>query len=393
MDHRTRVRSCLQLKETDRLPFIDWWGIPHYRAGDWEKEGLPAGSDIYEYVGFDGSDGAGTAEISERPLTGDGYMYLPKRGLDIIYLRTYALPKFAGKSWTGQDGYLYETNENWGGVSKRIPPDQDNPLGAVHAERYAVETRDDWVSFRERFNGRDEDRYIRKCDPSIVKRYDEVRFPVELKLPGPWGSSLNTVGWSGKNNFFDRLSDEPEFIREMLEFFTDFAIDLSSLALQRLKIDFATIEDGIAYDGGAWTSKTIFREFLMPCYQRITSHLKKNGISVIFLNSGGSLTSFIPDIMASGINGLTHVSVQAGMDLVSLKKTYGPDLRLIGGIDRRIISGTREDIDREVARVMSIAAIGGVIPCLDASVLYGASLANYLYYTKVLRSQLGVNGK
>ena len=79
------------------------------------------------------------------------------------------------------------------------------------------------------------------------------------------------------------------------------------------------------------------------------------------------------------------------MDIINLKKEYGKEFILTGGIDRRIISfGSKEDVKKEVEHIIPALNIGGYIPHVDESLLYGASAENYFYYAELIGEIIGV---
>jgi uroporphyrinogen decarboxylase len=65
---------------------------------------------------------------------------------------------------------------------------------------------------------------------------------------------------------------------------------------------------------------------------------------------------------------------------VAVRRKYGKNLTIIGGIDKRALSKGKEDIDRELARVRPLLEEGGYFPTIDHYVPPDVSLENYLYY-------------
>jgi hypothetical protein len=71
---------------------------------------------------------------------------------------------------------------------------------------------------------------------------------------------------------------------------------------------------------------------------------------------------------------------------VAVRKKYGKELIIQGGIDKRALSKTREDIDREVlSKVPWLCLQGGYFPQVDHLVPPDVSLENYRYYSHLLR--------
>jgi hypothetical protein len=67
-----------------------------------------------------------------------------------------------------------------------------------------------------------------------------------------------------------------------------------------------------------------------------------------------------------------------------LRREFGRDLRLIGGIDLDVLRLDKESIKREVyEKVPPLLAEGGFIPLADGRVRKDIPLENYLYYRRL----------
>jgi hypothetical protein len=67
---------------------------------------------------------------------------------------------------------------------------------------------------------------------------------------------------------------------------------------------------------------------------------------------------------------------------VELGQQY-PDLVMSGGIDKRVLSRTKQEIDTYLERVLPpMRARGGYIPTCDHGVPEEVSYENYLHYRK-----------
>ena len=74
--------------------------------------------------------------------------------------------------------------------------------------------------------------------------------------------------------------------------------------------------------------------------------------------------------------------VASGCDVVRTARDE-PDLAIFGGIDKRILAGGADAIDRELERIIPpLRARGGYIPTSDHGVPAEVSYANYLHYRK-----------
>ncbi|MBU7004940.1 MAG: hypothetical protein HXS50_05195 [Theionarchaea archaeon] len=107
----------------------------------------------------------------------------------------------------------------------------------------------------------------------------------------------------------------------------------------------------------------------------------------------------IPLCLGAGVNGLRCSGTKSsGVDYFSLRREYGRELFLIGGLDVEILSRGKEAIRKEItAKVPSLIESGGYIPMVDNRVRENVSFQNYSLYRALIaefaegRSGLGKN--
>jgi uroporphyrinogen decarboxylase len=68
------------------------------------------------------------------------------------------------------------------------------------------------------------------------------------------------------------------------------------------------------------------------------------------------------------------------MDPVAVRKKYGRDLRLWGGVDKRELAKDFAAIDAHLRTLQPLIADGGFIPTVDHLVPPDVSLANFEHY-------------
>ena len=87
------------------------------------------------------------------------------------------------------------------------------------------------------------------------------------------------------------------------------------------------------------------------------------------------------------MNGFWPLEVAAGMDPVALRKKYGKQILLIGGIDKRVLAQDKKAIEKEVmGKVPFLVSQGGYIPSLDHTVPPDVSFENYMYYLQLIKA-------
>jgi hypothetical protein len=94
----------------------------------------------------------------------------------------------------------------------------------------------------------------------------------------------------------------------------------------------------------------------------------------------------IPVLMEHGLDCLWACEVSnEAMDYRSLRKEFGRELRMIGGIDLDALREGKEAIRREVEeKVPPLLEQGGYVPLADGRVRVDIPFENYLYYRHLL---------
>jgi hypothetical protein len=67
---------------------------------------------------------------------------------------------------------------------------------------------------------------------------------------------------------------------------------------------------------------------------------------------------------------------------VAVRRKYGKELRISGGVDKRALAKGPAAIDAELARLKPLIDEGGYIPHTDHSCPPDVSFANFCYYIK-----------
>jgi uroporphyrinogen-III decarboxylase len=128
----------------------------------------------------------------------------------------------------------------------------------------------------------------------------------------------------------------------------------------------------MCHDDICWTSGPVFhpdwyRKHIFPKYKQLWRPLLEAGKKVIF-TSDGDYTMFFDDIVDCGACSLV---MEPSCDMAAFAEKHGKRVGFVGNADTRILlSGTKEDIYREVRRCMDIGkkypgfilAVGNHIP-------------------------------
>jgi len=169
-----------------------------------------------------------------------------------------------------------------------------------------------------------------------------------------WDTLLTAAGIDIKafGEFADRYADW------ILQYFK---------ALAKCDSPVVMVHDDIVWTSGAFMHPEFYRAHIFPNYKKLFEPLHEAG-KLILYTSDGNYTQFIDDIAACGVNGFV---MEPCTDMEYIAKKYGKTHAFVGNADTRVLlSGSRDDIYREVKRCMDIGkhcpgffmAVGNHIP-------------------------------
>jgi uroporphyrinogen decarboxylase len=221
----------------------------------------------------------------------------------------------------------------------------------------------------------------------LVKKWqneDQVRM---LEVHQGFFESVGIQGWERFNELMFMLKDDPAVVQGMLEIQGELNARMAERLLQELQVEAAVFSEPIGGNHGPLVSPRMYRTLVLPTYEPILSVLRQHGVKTIILRTYANCRALIPALLEAGFNCLWAVEVFGeGMDYLDLRKEFGCDLRLIGGIDLDVLRQDRQAIRREVeAKVPPLLAQGGYAPLADGRVRADVPWENYSYYRRLLQ--------
>lgn len=184
------------------------------------------------------------------------------------------------------------------------------------------------------------------------------------------------------------LFEAPDLIHELMERYLAVVMEGFRRATKLIHIDVVGYGEDIAYKSGPLISPKMFREFILPRYRKPREFAQQQGIDLTWYDSDGDIRLFIPDYLSVGITTYAPCEVAANMAPVALRKQFGKDVRLIGGIDKREVAKGRQAIDAEIARNRPVIEEGGFLPAIDHSIPADISYDDYRYFLDAIRKVL-----
>ena len=240
---------------------------------------------------------------------------------------------------------------------------------------YTIKTREDWEQHKNRLSP-DRSRINWEAMEQAYKRANEQgKF---FCYSGGAGYQAST-GKIQPDYMLELMITDPEWIKDVI----DAGVNLTLGQFQMLidegyKFDGYWCSDDLGYRNALMFSPRVFRDLVMPAHKRLCDFCHEHGILTI-LHSCGNFNEVVPDLIEAGWDCLQPLEVKASMDVIELKRKYGDNVALMGGIDVRVMAdGTDEELEAEVGNKISIAKEnGGYIYHSDHSVPDNVSFPRY----------------
>ncbi|MDZ7373976.1 MAG: hypothetical protein ONB23_08380 [candidate division KSB1 bacterium] len=360
MTDRERWRRVFRFQSVDHVPDMEfgYWKTTLLR---WREEGFPAHID--------------TNEAAER------YFGLCRRRKLPVSVGLY--PDFE-EEILGEEGE-YWIRRNKEGAICRVR--KDDPEGSIPAViRYPIQTREDWLRFKERLDANTVGRYPPDWD-RVCQEFNSSSEPVGIELGSLFGWIRD---WMGLERLCFALYDDRTWVEEMMDHLVDLVLQVIPGALRDVRLDFGAFWEDMAYRNGPMISPRLFHELLVPRYRRITEVCRRHGLDLFYVDCDGNILNLIEGWLKAGISIMFPLEVRGGSDPVAIRQRFGRQVLLMGGVDKtKLIEGKRA-IREEIRRLEPLVAEGGFIPHVDHRVPPDVSYENYLYYLQVKREAFGI---
>ena len=198
--------------------------------------------------------------------------------------------------------------------------------------------------------------------------------------------TMGVHNWRSFTDAMVLLMDEPDLVNRRMQIQGEFAARLTDRILEEVEIDAVVFSEPIGGSDRPLISPKMYEEFVLKNYEPVLEVLHSHEVATICFQTFANARILIPSILKWGFNCLWACEVNIDvMDYRSLRKEFGRDLRLIGGIDLDALRENKEAIRREIEeKVPPLIEEGGFIPLADGRVRADVPFENYVYYRKLL---------
>lgn len=219
--------------------------------------------------------------------------------------------------------------------------------------------------------------------PEVIKKARQGMF-VGQQVAGGY---MYLRALMGPEELLYMFYDAPELIHACMQQWLKLADAVIACHQQQLSFDELFIAEDICYNHGSLISPDMIREFLLPYYQQLLENMRrrrldKNRPIGLQVDTDGFCEPVIDLYRGLGMTHMSPFEVASGCDVVRTGERYA-DLRISGGVDKRVLAKGPGAIDEMIARIFpAMQGRGGFIPTCDHGVPEEVSLANYLHYRK-----------
>ena len=222
---------------------------------------------------------------------------------------------------------------------------------------------------------------------NLIREYKNRDHVVMLRVHRGFFLSLGVNDWSRFLDVMFKLTQDPGFVEEALAIQAQFCASLTNKILSEIEVDAAIFSEPIGGNDRPLMSPDMYEKFVLNSYIPIMNVLKHHDVKIVVFRTFGNSRILIPKILKYGFNCLwaCEVNIKA-MDYRNLRREFGKDLKLIGGIDLDALRKDKESIRKEIeTKVPDLLSQGGYIPLADGRVREDVPFENYVYYRQLLR--------
>jgi hypothetical protein len=220
-----------------------------------------------------------------------------------------------------------------------------------------------------------------ELDPRSFKILDAViqEFKREKFVCGPSGGIPGIVFLGGLERGSLAILQNPELVRAATAYLVR-EQNLADEVLVHPEADAVLVAHDFGHKTGPFLSPATFRDLFLEANRTRIKNLKEKGGKKVFLHSCGNVNSYLDFFIDLGFDAYQSIQASANMDICDLKKKYGDKMTLWGGISlENLISGTPDDVRRDVRRAMACAKTGGrFILGASHSVAVGSRYENFM---------------
>jgi uroporphyrinogen-III decarboxylase len=241
---------------------------------------------------------------------------------------------------------------------------------------HPVKNMDDWRRIKSHYESSG-NRFLDGWEANARRNAGEGNV-ISLSIPGAFDEPRQLLG---EENLCYAYYDQPELVHEIQNTIGNTVLKILEKLVRHVRVDELMFHEDLAGKTGSLIGPDLMKTFLIPYYRCIIDLMKENGTTIFNVDTDGNIKTVMPSFIEAGVNVLSPFEAAAGMDIVKVREEFGSKLAIMGGIDKFILAGTKEQIDAELEyKIPPLMKTGGCMFSLDHRVIGGTSLENYRFY-------------
>ncbi len=222
----------------------------------------------------------------------------------------------------------------------------------------------------------------------LITRNEPRDHPLILRVHRGYFLTLGVHGWNRFTDAIQFLVDKPVLVKNWLNIQADFMLKLIDRILTKIRVDAALFSEPIGGNHGPLISPKMYSEIVLDSYRPILEVLQAKGVTTVIYRTYANTRELLPEVVKAGFNCLWACECNAeAMNYLDIRKEFGMDLRLIGGIDADSLRQDQPAIYQSIMDIVpALVEDGGYLPLADGRVREDVKLDNYLYYRRLLES-------
>jgi len=202
--------------------------------------------------------------------------------------------------------------------------------------------------------------------------------------------ALGVGDWPTLKQALEGVIKNPGDVREKLEIYGNFCAEMLEMTLNDIDPEFIFLGEAISDNNGPLISPRMFEELMIPTYEKIIRTAKACGTQHILVSTYGNSAAVLPSLFKVGMNILwvSEAAETPEMDYLNLRRQFGPELGLIGGIPLSILrSGNRDEMERKLKEIVEpMMQSGRYIPLASGRVREEIPWSVYKQYREILNT-------
>jgi uroporphyrinogen decarboxylase len=366
-----KFQNCMEYKTGSR---------PNYELGTWAQtleEWRNQASEAIKNFKWDWFEGEDALGMDHREYIDVNYGFIPAFDYEVL---------------EENERYIISRN-SLGIVTKAL---KDGAIGNARMcmDEYLdfpIKKPEDFAAIKKRLIAGISERYPTNLDEKI-QRWKRRDYPLVLgRNCAVNGFYWRAREWMGTENLSYAWYDYPEMMHEMMEFFADFIIETSRPVLEKTTVEYLCLNEDMAMKSGPLLGPDTFREFIFPHLKRLIEFFKSHGTKYIVVDSDGNPEALIPLLLDAGIDVLWPLERASDVNPLVWRKKFGRQLRLWGGVDKRILVNGPDAIRKHLKEFIPLIEEGGFIPHVDHTVQPGVTWDNFQYYMEYKQALIAGN--